>query len=352
MLARWRTYACAIAGEDHTPGRVLHAPTEIAGQASAAVRGLRLLGVRADLFAPPHPAAYDAAEIVPPPDPIGYARVALRASVTHDTFHFHYGMAFQRHLRGLDARALRRAGKRVVAEFHGSEVRMPSLESARNPYYTPHPAETDAGAERLMSRWSAIAGGHAIICDPALSVFVERHFQHVHVAGQRIEVARYAPAPPAPDTNKPLVVAHAPSDTGLKGTAFVRRAVAKVREFQYVEVIGRSHAEAVQALRRADLVVDQLCLGSFGVVTLEAMSLGKPVICYLLPEYAASLPGCPIINANPETILEVLRAAAERRTELHDRGLASRAYVERHHDVTMAARRLVSAYRALPGAGW
>ncbi len=339
----------AVADDHTSPGRVLHAPAEVAGQAAGAVRGLRLLGVHADLFAAPHPFGYESADIVPPAEPLGYARAVWHASVEHDTFHFHYGLTFQRHLHGLDVRALRLAGKRVVAEFHGSEIRMPSIESARNPYYVPHEAETDAGAERVMSRWASITGGHAIICDPALSVFVERHFEHIHRAGQRVDVGRYVPAPPAAQGDGPLIVVHAPSDIGLKGTRFVRRAADEVRGIDYIEISGASHSDAVEQLARADIVIDQLCLGSFGIVTLEAMSLAKPVICYLLPEYAASLPDdCPIINANPDTVAEVLAAWVGRRAELHDIGLASRAYVERHHDVTVAARRLLDAYRALP----
>jgi glycosyltransferase involved in cell wall biosynthesis len=86
------------------------------------------------------------------------------------------------------------------------------------------------------------------------------------------------------------------------------------------------------------------------VFAVEAMSLAKPVICYMLPEYAACLPpDCPIINANPDTIAEVLGTWLTRSRERHELGIASRAYAERYHDIHVVARRLLEAYEELPG---
>jgi hypothetical protein len=268
----------------------------------------------------------------------------------HDTFHFYFGLSFLRpSLRLLDGRALRAADRRVVVEFNGSDVRMPSIEAARNPYYVQIEAEDDATADRLMARWTQISGGHAICCDHSLDPFLLRHFDRIHYVGQRVEVARYASCPPQPDGTRALVIAHAPSHTGVKGTAFVRAAVERLSGVEYVEVTGRSYTETLQAVAKADLVVDQLCYGSHGGLAVEAMSMAKPVICYLLPEYASTLPDdCPIINANPTTIYEVLSSWLDRRAELHQIGLASRAYAARNHDITVVARRLLGVYATLP----
>ncbi len=332
-----------------SPGRVLHAPLEIAGQASRAVRGLRLLGVQADLFALPHPFGYDTPDIAPPDDRIGLARAIAHASRSHDTFHFHFGQSFHPRLRLLDARALRASGRRVVVEFHGSEVRLPSIEAARSPFYVRIEGEDDAGADRLMARWAAITGGHAIACDLGVATFLERHFEHVHHAGLRVEVARYPALAPDADGTRPLVVAHAPSDLKAKGTAFVRAAAERLPGIEYIELRGANNDEVIAGLGRADVIVDQLCLGSYGVVALEAMSVAKPVVCYLAPYRRVATPeGCPIIQADPTTITEVLASWVGRRAELHELGLASRAYAERNHDVAVVARRLLDIYAALP----
>ena len=57
-----------------------------------------------------------------------------------------------------------------------------------------------------------------------------------------------------------------------------------------------------------------LSFGWFGATAREAMMLGKPVICYLRPEWLASarrevpeyIDELPIVSATPETIRDVL----------------------------------------------
>jgi hypothetical protein len=330
-------------------GRVLHAPFDIAGQASGAVSGLRQLGVCANLYADPHPFGYDAPNFVPPRDRVGQLRLLARVIAAHDTFHFHYGATFSPHFRLNDARLLRAMGKRVVVEFHGSDVRMPSIEETISPFYAPLDGESDGQAERLMRRWAAITDGHAIACNASLAPFLERHFDRVTYAGHRVEVDRFEPRAPDADSSLPLVVVHAPSNPRAKGTAFIQRAAEVVGGIDYRELTGRSHAEVVRALADADLVVDQLCFGSNGVLAIEAMSMAKPVVCYLSDRFAATLPGeCPMIRADPVTIAGVLADWLGRRSELHELGLVSRAYAERHHDVRVVAQRLLAAYLALP----
>src|SRR5258708_15401365 len=104
--------------------RMLHATSEIAGQAGRSVLGLRQRGIEARLFAPVHPYAYDPPpDIVPPAGRVDYVRAVARVARHHDTFHFHYGDSM---LRGmLDARLLSTVGRQVVVEVHGSDVRVP-----------------------------------------------------------------------------------------------------------------------------------------------------------------------------------------------------------------------------------
>jgi glycosyltransferase involved in cell wall biosynthesis len=334
--------------------RVLHAPIEISGQMSLSVRGLRACGVEADLFAAPHAFGYDPPDIVRPPGRPAYLGAVLRALRSYDVFHFGFASSFSpRWLRLIDARALRLANRRVVVEFHGSDVRMPSLEAARNPYYVRHEGEDDLNADTIMRRWSAVTAGHAVTCDHHLDLFVERHFEHIHHVGHRVDTARLTPHPPPDDIKVPTVV-HAPSHLAVKGTGHLRRAVEELRAegvgLEYVELHGKSHAEVLRDLEGADLVVDQLCAGAHGALSIEAMGLAKPVICYMLPDYAARMPpDCPIINANPLTIKAVLSRWLADAAMRHTRGLASRAYVERHHDIRVVARRLIDVYEALPG---
>jgi len=69
----------------------------------------------------------------------------------------------------------------------------------------------------------------------------------------------------------------------------------------------------------------------------------------MIPEIEATYPPVlPIINANPDTIEQVLAEWVERPRERYELGLASRAYAERIHDHRAVARRMLDAYETLP----
>lgn len=344
-------------GSDHarreTP-RVLHAPVEVSGQAAMAAHGLREIGVTAHAFSRPHSFGYEVGpDLVPGPGRASWARLALRAMRDHDVLHLYFGQTFlPEAARGLDARIARRFGKRVVMEFLGSDIRMPSIEATRNPWYVRFGGEDDDRARARMMRWSAITGGHVIVCDRALTRFVRPYFDHVHVVPFRVDVRRFTAQPPRIHDGAPVVV-HAPSHLAGKGTAHVRAAVDALRRrgvsFEYVEISGASQEEALAACARADLVIDQLCVGSHGVWAVEAMCMAKPVICYIHPEVRQLYPeDFPIVDATPATLTDVLAEWLQDPQRRRERGISSRAYAERVHDARTVARLLLQVYEQLP----
>lgn len=336
------------------PPRVLHAPIDIANQPARSAYGLRELGVPANCFAALHPLRYERApDIVPPTRRLPFLRTAARAVRDHDVLHFHYGQSLVRERLGaVDARLARRLGRRVVIEFHGSDIRMPSVERRRNPHYVQLEAEDEEVATMRMRRWSAITQGHVVQCDHSLDHFLEPWFPHIHVVGHRVETRRFEPVYPDAAAKVPVIV-HSPSALAGKGTPIVRAAMAALQAegvpHEYVEVHGVAHEEAQALYRRADLVIDQLCSGSHGVFAVEAMTLGKPVVCYILPELLDRFPAdLPLIVADPETLTEVLADWLARPADRAKRGRASRAYAEREHDVRVVAQRLLDVYEQLP----
>jgi glycosyltransferase involved in cell wall biosynthesis len=164
-----------------------------------------------------------------------------------------------------------------------------------------------------------------------------------------VDLARIQPAPPS-DRARPLIV-HAPSSRRRKGTEHVVAAVDGLdADLELVE--GLHHDEAFERYRAADIVVDQLNAGWYGLFAIEAMALGKPVVTYLHDEAvrrteAAFDTRVPIVSATADTLREALRplvADAARRREL---GAASRSYVERVHDLESVTDRLLALYARL-----
>jgi glycosyltransferase involved in cell wall biosynthesis len=149
--------------------------------------------------------------------------------------------------------------------------------------------------------------------------------------------------------DRPLLV-HAPSEPGIKGTEYVRAAVEKLRErglrFDFQLLEGRPHEEVQRILRdHADIVLDQFLLGGFGLLAVESMYYGKPVVGYLIERVRAEhFPDCPIVNASIDDLAEKLAWLIERPEERIRLGREGRAFVERHLDRDRVGRQLLELY--------
>jgi glycosyltransferase involved in cell wall biosynthesis len=149
-------------------------------------------------------------------------------------------------------------------------------------------------------------------------------------------------------------------DRGAKGTRFVVEAIRRLEnegvpvDFRLVEGLQREAARRLY--EEADLVVDQVLVGWYGGLAVEAMALGKPVVAYIRdgdlrfvpPELRTEL---PVIDATPDSLSSVLADwLTSRRGELGELGRRSRAFVERWHDPRAIAARLKGDYEEVLAA--
>ena len=145
-------------------------------------------------------------------------------------------------------------------------------------------------------------------------------------------------------------VGHSAESANSQGNGYVLEAVEQLRadgvRFDFRLVENLAHKEAKQLYREADIIIDQLRIGWFGVFALEAMALGKCVLAYVRDDLRPSLGEAPpLLFTNPDELVEDLRAAigdAELRATIGARG---RAYVETHHDATEVAKELLDLYQ-------
>lgn len=158
-----------------------------------------------------------------------------------------------------------------------------------------------------------------------------------------------------PDTNeqRPLRVVHAPNHREFKGTRYLEEAVQSLcadgLAIELVLVEGVPNQQALAIYRSADVIFDQCLIGFHGYFALEAMALGKPVMCFIRkPEkYILHPEECPIINTHVETLKEDLRSLVEHRSELEAIGRQGRRYIEKYFSLEAFAERLQRAYRDL-----
>jgi glycosyltransferase involved in cell wall biosynthesis len=310
------------------PLRVVHCPVNTAGVPWTNVQALRRRGIDATLV------VFNRYTLHPEADrSLDLGAGALRRQASQwralaellprtDVFHFVFGLTLVP--QSLQYPILRLARKRSVMHYLGSDIRGKTpqeLASGRK-----------AGA-RLVGSYDAI-----------------RWVPDATVLPPGVDLAAITPVPPA-DRRRPVVV-HAPSSRRRKGTEHVLRACEGLDvELRIVE--GLRHDEALALYRDADIVIDQLNAGWYGLLAIECLALGKPVLTFLHEEarhrtekaYATEV---PLVGVTADTLgprLAELVAAGPQ--EWRRIGEASRAYAERVHDVHRNTDRLVDVYEGL-----
>lgn len=186
-----------------------------------------------------------------------------------------------------------------------------------------------------------------IVSTPDLLESAPRALQ-VHVA------AWLADYPWSPARDVPRLVLHAPTNRGIKGTRFVEAAFDTLRprypgvEFRIVEKL--DWRELRVAMGECDVFVDQTNMGWYGMVSVEAMAMGRPALAWIRDDFEPRLDRCPVVRITADTLSEDIAALlddAPRRRALAEAG---RAFVEREHDAHVIARRLVELYRSIGAA--
>jgi glycosyltransferase involved in cell wall biosynthesis len=307
--------------------RVVHCPVNTAGVPWQHVQAQRRRGVDATLV------VFERYALHPEADWSldrrgGFARrqltqwrALLRLLPRTDVFHFYFGLTLVP--KSLQFPILRAFRKKSLFHYLGSDIRGKTPEE--------------------------LAFGRRAGAQVVGSYDAQRWVPEADVVPPGIDVAAIEPAPPS-DRARPLIV-HAPSSRRRKGTEHVIAAAERLdADLELVE--GLHHEEAFERYRDADIVVDQLNAGWYGVFAIEAMALGKPVVTYLRDEPVRRTEEAlgvriPIVSASRDDLAERLRPLVESPAERRRIGAESRAYAERVHDLERVTDRLLDLYARL-----
>jgi hypothetical protein len=307
--------------------RVTHCPVNTAGIPWTNVQALRSRGFDAQLVVFNRYALHPEADV-----DLERSGGLLRQQLTQwrafgrlaprtDIFHFYFGLTLLP--KSVQFPLLRALGKRSVMHFLGSDIR---------------------GRTPAELAWAQRAGARVVG-----SYDASRWVPDAHVIPPGIDVRAIEPAPPS-NRERPIVL-HAPSSRARKGTEYVVTACEELGvDLEIVE--GLDHRKAFERYRNADVIVDQLNAGWYGVFAIEAMALGKPVVTFLHDEAVRKTEEAfgvdvPIVRATKETLADALRplvASAEERERI---GRASRAYAEEVHGLERMTDRLLALYAGL-----
>jgi glycosyltransferase involved in cell wall biosynthesis len=218
---------------------------------------------------------------------------------------------------------------------------------------------------RQVRRWTRHADHVISGCD---WVDYMHHWDTLMLGHFSIDVAAWtalesgAPEPP----DRVVRVLHAPNHRNIKGTHHFVCAVAELAQeglpVELVMVEAVPNAEIRRLMESADVVADQLVIGWYAMFAIEAMAMGKPVLCYLRDDLrqlyedtGLVTPGeIPIVSCTPATLKSELRSLVTDRARRDDAGRRGPEFVRKHHSteaIGAVFTRINASLGILPRAG-
>jgi glycosyltransferase involved in cell wall biosynthesis len=224
----------------------------------------------------------------------------------YDVVHFHYstGMPF-----GTDLIIWKLLGKKIIMHYHG----------------------------RIRKHGVPIL--HTILVDRAFVVTPDllRQAPHATWIPNPINLVNYPYVGITPHDG-PIKIVHCPSNRAIKGTKYIIQAIDELRNEGYkidLQIIeGQTHDYVIEKMKMSDVVIDQLNCPWYGMVSIEAMALGKPVISNI--DFDIDIPlemFPPILPGDRVTLKDSIRELINFPDAITRRSKRGRYYVEKYHDI-------------------
>ena len=205
--------------------------------------------------------------------------------IKYDVFIYIFGLGqfnwnfYLKRIAELEFFLLRFFGKKVLMIFVGSDSRPPWCGKFDKSLSELH-KETKRIAKAVR-----IAEKYCVVIDnPACPYFHSKPYISYYVIGNivnRDEIRKMKID--SKICSESVVILHAPSNPYIKGTSKIRELIESLRldgyQIEYIELSGRPHEEILQALAKADIVVDELYSDfPMGMLGAEAAINGVPVV--------------------------------------------------------------------------
>ncbi len=335
-----------------TNPKVVHVPLEIAGQAGLICKYLREDCHRAYSFN--YFENYLHYENVFETEAYELIKALDKFINYYDIFHFHNGYSIIDDFRDFDM--IKSAGKKMIMHHRGNDVRSEVRAKKGKGYVNPYVNTANYLSDEMIFKnleLFAESMDAAIVQDYELYKYVIDYYKKkgkpVYVLPRFINSKAIRPSYPEISSKAPMIL-HAPTHRGFKGSDIIEATIDRLKQdglaLQYVNVEGACHRDTLNYYRQADIVIDQILCGAYGNVSVEAMAMGKAVVCYIRPDLVDLYPGkLPIVSANPDNLYEKLKYLILNPDERYRLGKEGREYVEKHHEGSRLVKDLIKIYK-------
>lgn len=336
--------------------KILHAPSNVAGQLTVISRAQRRLGYVSDVMIFNQNDFKYACDINLNTSKkksvlIHGCKILInfvKCLIKYDVFHFHCGSTLLPY--NVDLPILRFFGKKTIMQYWGSDVIQFDIASQRTLFKKNKLPEIffkqdDNKKRRDILRLEKMVDV-TVVGDKELTYYSPK-------SKLILKAMDLAKIPYVGIDLKPHVfkIVHAPSNRGVKGTDKIIEVVETLKkknfDFEFVLVEGKTNDEAKEIYKSADLIIDDIMQGPYGILCMEAMAMGKPVMCHIGSLLVPNYPGIPIINVNPDNLSQKIQeqmSDSNLRDKLSKKG---RTYMEKHHDIDKIAQEFINLYETL-----
>ncbi len=333
--------------------RILHAPQNIAGQASSISRAQRSLGFKSDVLTF-YSTFFDYETdmnlnlnkklfIEIAVLRIFYFLICIRK---YDVFHFHFASSFLP--RNADLPILKLLGKKVFMEYWGSDViqgdiginyYLLTIKDFKNIF----PATSnDQKLRKKINRIDKYVNA-SIVGDYSLLPFSPKSV----VIRQAIDLSKL-PFIGCNKENDTIKIVHAPTNRNKKGTNYIFSTIKKLKEegykIEFILVEKKTNRETLEIFKTADIIIDDVLMGPYGIICIECMALGKPVLCRIDDKLIKYYHNLPIVNTPPDKIYENIKLLIDNPKLRKELGISGRKYVKENHDSIKIAQQLIDLY--------
>ncbi|KQX06390.1 MULTISPECIES: glycosyltransferase [unclassified Leifsonia] len=250
-----------------------------------------------------------------------------------------------------ESRVLAERGLSTAFICHGADIRRPSRHLSLTPWspFADHDTYVDK-LERDAVRNRALLdelGRPTFVSTPDLLVDVP----YATWCPVVIDPARWKGEVDDVERRRPVVV-HVPSKSTVKGTHLIEPSLRRLDAsgvIEYLTITGVPSAQMPAVYGRADIVLDQFRLGSYGVAACEAMAAGRVVVGHVLDsvrDVVVRQTGreLPIVEATPDTLEDVLVDLINDPARRAAVGRAGSEFVRIVHDGRLSASVLLDGW--------